>query len=81
MRILIDFSETKREIDGSFRICGSHDDLRHIAHQMLAATSDDFGYGWVTIYADVPQPKADTPPQPWDRAHSEKKVGLHADKG
>jgi hypothetical protein len=80
VRILIEFSETKREIDGGFMICGSRADLRHIAHQILNAAAEEFSYGWITIYPEIPVSNANTPPQPWDRAHWQRKGAANAGK-
>lgn len=67
MRLLIGFSKTKREINGSFSICGSKDDLVAMAQQILwRAERDDFHYGWIDVYADRTPALANTPPIPWD---------------
>lgn len=64
MRIIIIHSKTKREIHGSFDICGSKDDLRVLAKEILKKTKN-FTYGWISI-VDKPSICANTPPKGWD---------------
>lgn len=75
MKLLIEFSETKREVDGSFTICGTKADLISAAQQILdGANREDFSYGWVAVYADMPKKEPNNPPQPWDNAAAVRKV-------
>lgn len=48
-KVIVDFSKTKRIIDGPFMICGEREILRSIANQILHATDANFSYGWVSL--------------------------------
>lgn len=70
MRIIIEHSKTKREIKGSFNICGTPADLRRMATQILDGIGETpgkskFNYGWVAV--TEPHPNiVDTEPVGWD---------------
>jgi hypothetical protein len=67
MKIIIEHSRTKREIDGLFNITGSRQHLEHIARQINDNLKDEsWSYASITIY---PKPKTimpNTDPKPWD---------------
>lgn len=66
MRFIIEHSNTKREIKGSFRICASKEDLLFLSEQ-LAKEAKDFSYGWIEIHEPLPQmTEANTKPRHWD---------------
>jgi hypothetical protein len=69
MEFVIEHSNTKRRIIGDFNICGTNNDLRKLAIQILMQIGDadapNFSYGWVSI--TEPQPSlANTSPLAWD---------------
>lgn len=64
MEIIIEHSNTKRTINGSFNICGKREDLREIAHQILNKT-EEFYYGWIKI-CEAQKSNANTEPVKWD---------------
>jgi hypothetical protein len=66
MKIIIEHSDTKREIDGSFNICGSYNDLKSIVDQINVELETTFSYGWVTIILDKQKSIKNTPPKNWD---------------
>lgn len=70
MKIVISHGHTKREIKGSFSLCGTGEDLASIAHQILRRVEDDgvvrFNYGWVDIHADAPPTLGGVAPVGWD---------------
>lgn len=68
MKIIIEHSVTKREIKGSFNICGSAEDLHSLMRQLKSRLESDvqFNYGWINIYESAQVSIADTPPIPWD---------------
>lgn len=65
MKLTISYSETKRNIEGSFSICGTASDLRSLRDQINATLNQGFTYGWVNIYSDVPTTIEGAPVQ-WD---------------
>lgn len=69
MKITIEHSKTKRNINGDFNICGDEGDLRQIAKQILQQIGDNdhplFTYGWVNI-TEPQQSIANTKPKNWD---------------
>ena len=69
MRIVIEHSKSKREIVGSFNICGSYADLSRMAKQIKDAIgkqeSPNFTYGWVAITEPAPM-IPNTEPKGWD---------------
>lgn len=66
MDLVIEHSETKRRISGSFRICGSYDDLLDMIRQLEEQlTSSDGVYGWLEVN-ERQEPIANTPPKGWD---------------
>lgn len=66
MKIIIEHSRTKREINGPFSLCGTQEDLQSVAEQILAAIKEDFHFGWVKIHPERHTHLADTPPEQWD---------------
>lgn len=66
MRLIINQGEIKREIHGSFMLCGSKADLLSIAEQIKNTAEEHFSYGWVNIYSDIPKSIPDNPPRQWD---------------
>lgn len=55
MKIIINQQAIKREIVGSFEICGSEKDLLRLASQIsheINSLKGGFKYGWVTIYSE-----------------------------
>lgn len=65
MKIIIEHSKTKRELNGSFNICGSGTDLKKLANQILSEVNEKFIYGWVRI-CEEQESIANTPPEEWD---------------
>lgn len=66
MKIIIAYSNTKRQIDGPFNICGSRDDLKLLADRIYAEI-DDLGYGWIQIPSEPYQESiANTEPIDWE---------------
>lgn len=67
MKIIIEHNLTKRQIDGAFNICGSRDDLKLVAGQILNGCRDEiFAYGWVKISPMIQPSLVDTKPEAWD---------------
>ncbi len=67
MKIIIEHSQTKREITGAFNICGTAEDLRKIARQIAEVVNDNrFNYGWVHIVPEKQSAIPDTPLAKWD---------------
>lgn len=68
MRLIIENSKTKRELEGGFRICGSKTDLTWLAQQILNETEADFLYGWIDIVPPgvLPERITNEPPASWD---------------
>ncbi len=67
MKVIIEHSKTKREINGSFNICGSREQLRSVARQILdCLDAHPFSYGWIQIHSDYQRSVPDTPPLHWD---------------
>lgn len=65
MKIVIESACIKREVLGSFSVCGQPDDLRHIAEQLLAQAERLGGFGWVII-PDRLAFSADTVVRKWE---------------
>jgi hypothetical protein len=67
MKIIIEHSQTKREIKGSFNICASVSDLREIAEQinMRLKISSNMTYGWISI-VEPADSIVNTEPKGWD---------------
>ena len=68
MKVVIQHSQTKREIKGAFSLCASRDDLRSLARQILGHLEESgFTYGWIEILANEPAGVlANTSPRGWD---------------
>lgn len=66
MKVIIAHSDTKREINGAFNICGSRADLLAIADQIREAVEDGLAYGWVRITGPRQPHLPETPPTNWD---------------
>jgi len=66
MKIIINYSNTKRQINGDFEICGSKDDLTRVANQILTYTGINFSYGWIPVHFNLPSREPNTPPKDWD---------------
>jgi len=67
MKLVIEHSETKREINGAFNLCGSRGDLRALARQIdLRLADETWSYGWMAIYPDQQVTESNTRPTPWD---------------
>jgi len=66
MKIVIEHSETKREISGPFNLCGSRKDLLRLANQIRKQVKRKkrFSSGWVWLSAGPMI--INTPPIPWD---------------
>lgn len=66
MKIVIEHSQTKRLIDGTFGICASREDLESLARQIKARLADEqWVYGWMSVHPE-PKPIANTYPKAWD---------------
>lgn len=51
MKFIISHSNTKREIDGTFSICASRDDIMKLVEQLRSHLLDSsWSYGWHTIH-------------------------------
>jgi len=71
MKIIIEQDGVKRVLEGSFLLCISRADAKHLRHQLLQCTSEEHNYGWVGIAArasGVP----DTQPMPWAQIDSKR---------
>ena len=70
MRLVIDYSNTKREINGSFFLSGNRRDLESLISQIGDWLRENPGSsaGWMTIAADLPSVKVNTRPKQWDEA-------------
>jgi hypothetical protein len=67
MKLSIEHSKTKRQIDGTFAICGSRADLESLRDQLTGfLNANEWTFGWVTIYSDRLKVTPSTPPIPWD---------------
>lgn len=66
MKLVIDHSETKRQIEGAFSLCGSRSDLAELAAQIQNRLRDEsWSYGWMTVYP-APVVHPNTKPRSWD---------------
>jgi len=67
MKIVISHDGKKREIEGSFSVCGSISDLRLLRDELNRAIETDspFSFGWVDIIPDRPKVIPNTSPEPW----------------
>ena len=66
MKLVIEYSRTKRQIDGSFILCGSRKDLSALTAQINNRLRDEsWEYGWITVYPE-PIIQANTSPKKWD---------------
>lgn len=67
MKLVIDHSETKREIFGPFKICGSREDIKLLATQLASRLNDEsWSYGWTVIHESMPGDLVNTKPTHWD---------------
>ncbi len=69
MRLVIDHSLTKREIQGAFGVCGSRDDLESLAQQILGylAANTHVSFGWCPIVPNAQHHGLpNQQPVPWD---------------
>ena len=66
MKVIVSYTGTSRQIDSSFSICASKEDLLSIKEQIENRIRENFSYGWVDIYADLPERKPNNPPIPWN---------------
>lgn len=67
MKLIISYSQTKRRIDGPFRICGSREDIESLATQLVRHLEDaNWSYGWIGIYGNIPAVLENTPAIEWD---------------
>lgn len=68
MKLTIAHSETIRQINGPFEICGSGKDLKNLANQILKKVESEDGklmcYGWISI-VDKQEPISMVP-RDWD---------------
>ena len=67
MKLLIEHGEVKREIVGSFNICGSWQDLELLATQIRhkIESNPDWCYGWIEIHGEI-QKSLNGPPIHWN---------------
>ena len=69
IKIIIEYSQTKRVINGPFSICGERATLLSIAEQIRQQVSgqddDRFYSGWIQIRESLPI-LSDTKPVEWD---------------
>jgi hypothetical protein len=77
VKLTIEHSRTKRNIEGPFSLCGSRDDLESLARQILGTFAVDdamhpngegrASYLWLPIHDNVEAPRQpNTKPLPWD---------------
>lgn len=66
MTIIIDSGKTRRQINGTFRICGSRDDLQNLVDTLTETLDNPFIYGWTTVYANTGPKIGEMVPVPWD---------------
>lgn len=68
MEIIIEHGRTKRKLTGALNICGSPQDLRHLAESILRELNrEGRGYGWISIPSEPLQfPIANTVPLSWE---------------
>ncbi len=64
--IVIEHGDTKRKINGSFNICGPHNLLKEIAHQILDQVNQDVSYGWIFIQHQKQKRIVNIKPKGWD---------------
>lgn len=69
MEISIEHHRIKRKLIGTgFNICGSRDDLRRIATEILEKTDENFTFGWVQVrdaVEDIHDAGASTEAKAW----------------
>lgn len=65
MKLVLSAEGVKREIIGPFSMCASAHDLDVLRQQLDRALTDDFTYGWITIWPSPAEAPANTPPLPW----------------
>jgi hypothetical protein len=78
MKIIIEHSNTKREINGPFQLCINKSDLAALKQALNEVSEDDWVYGWIGIneecehdrgpYSYIRQQRSipNTPPKTWD---------------
>lgn len=73
MKIIISAGNRKREISGSFSVCGALADLTLLRDELSRALQRDqpFSYGWVDVIPDRPKVLVNTPAEPWDTSPSD----------
>jgi hypothetical protein len=49
MKLIIEHSNTKRQIKGPFALCGSKKDLEQLKEIIENKLNDDFEYGWINV--------------------------------
>lgn len=67
MRFIISQGGVKREIEGTFEMCASHEDFAALAERLQRALRDDFNYGWIDIYEPPSGGAENAEPLPWKR--------------
>ena len=50
MKLIINSNGIKREIHGSFSICGSRQDLETLVYFLQRGLREGFSYGWVDVH-------------------------------
>lgn len=66
MKIAISAPGAKREIEGSFALCATRADFKHVVEQLQARLADEtWSYGWISIPEPGHRALADTPASPW----------------
>ena len=67
MKIIISAGNKKREIIGSFSVCGSLADLTLLRDELSSVIDRDrpFTFGWVDVIPNRPRVLANTPAEPW----------------
>lgn len=70
MKLVILHGSTKRQLEGSFRICASRADLETLAIQInnhiCRNDGSGFSFGWITITADEPDLRPNVNVKAWD---------------
>ncbi len=66
MKLVIEYSHTKRVINGAFNMCASAKDLERIKLAIDRALAKEHTYGWIEVLDNDQETIANTQPKPWD---------------
>ncbi len=65
MKLIIKCDGVKREINGSFSICGGRQDLETLSYYIQAGSREGFGYGWIDIHPEIIKDIPNEAPYNW----------------